>query len=60
VPRRKLALIADWNSWTFLVDTQLDEHELGRNPGRLGRLVGAVVAIMGDHPCPGAISWRWR
>lgn len=52
-----LALIADWNSWTFLVDTQLDHHDLGRDPAGVGRIVSAVAKIMGDQPCPTDPAW---
>jgi terpene synthase-like protein len=37
-----LAVIADWNSWTFLVDNQLDHHSLGRDPQSLNTF-GTVV-----------------
>lgn len=46
-----LALIADWNSWTFLVDTQLDHHELGQQPEILADFSATVIAILGNTPC---------
>lgn len=46
-----LATIADWNSWTFLVDTQLDHHELGQQPAILADFAATVIAILGDAPC---------
>lgn len=55
--RDLLALIADWNSWTFLVDTQLDHHALGRDPDSLGRFTRATMAILGDEPCPVDPHW---
>jgi hypothetical protein len=52
-----LTLIADWNSWTFLVDTQLDDHDLGRNPAQLGQFASITKAIMGDQPCQVDPTW---
>lgn len=52
-----LAVIADWNSWTFLVDTRLDHDELGRDPAALGQFVAAALAIMGERPCPPDPGW---
>jgi hypothetical protein len=52
-----LATIADWNSWTFLVDTQLDHHALGRDPDSLRQFALAVELILGDIPCPIDPAW---
>lgn len=52
-----LALIADWNSWTFLVDTQLDHHDLGRAPAQLGQFAAATQALLGDQPCRPEPGW---
>jgi hypothetical protein len=52
-----LATIADWNSWTFLVDTQLDHDALGHDPARVRHLAHAVAAILGDSPCTPDASW---
>lgn len=44
-----LALIGKWNAWTFLVDTQLDHHALGRTPVRLAALAHAIdCCLSGD------------
>lgn len=41
-----LAVIADWNSWTFLVDNQLDHHTLGIDPQRLSGFASYVDGIL--------------
>lgn len=52
-----LATIADWNSWTFLVDTQLDHEALGRDPATLASFAQTVGVILGDRPCPVDPNW---
>jgi hypothetical protein len=45
-----LAVIADWNSWTFLVDNQLDLHSLGREPHSLHDFGATVDRILRGEP----------
>jgi hypothetical protein len=48
-----LKLIADWNTWLFLLDDELDEHALGREPDQLARLYARLLAILhGAAPSP--------
>jgi hypothetical protein len=41
-----LKLIADWNTWLFLLDDEFDEHELGHRPQELAGLHRRLLAIM--------------
>lgn len=51
-PMGALKLIADWNTWLFLLDDEFDEHELGCKPHELARLHKRLLAIMrGATPC---------
>ena len=51
-PATTLKLIADWNTWLFLLDDEFDEHELGCKPHDLARLHKRLLAIMrGAMPC---------
>lgn len=52
-----LAVIVDWNSWTFLVDTQLDHHALGQDPQTLAAFATTVNDILGDEACPRDRWW---
>jgi hypothetical protein len=52
-----LGVIADWHSWTYLVDMQLDDHELGRDPATLSRFASITATILGDHPCMVDPAW---
>lgn len=50
-----LQLIADWNSWTFLLDDQFDEHSVGFDPHALEQLSDRILAILGGAaPSPSA------
>jgi hypothetical protein len=52
-----LGVIADWNTWTFLVDNQLDHHTLGLDPQRLGAFAVCMDAILrGDTPNDQAVA----
>jgi hypothetical protein len=60
--RDALALIADWNTWLFLLDDQFDEGALGHDPRGVQRYCDQAVAILrGDaaahleHPALGAL-----
>jgi len=41
-----LGLIADWNTWLFLLDDTFDEHALGHQPDELARLHARLLAIL--------------
>jgi hypothetical protein len=41
-----LCLIADWNTWLFLLDDTSDEHALGHQPDELARLHARLLAIL--------------
>lgn len=45
-PDAALRLIADWNTWLFLLDDAFDEHELGFKPVELAALHARLIAIM--------------
>jgi hypothetical protein len=50
-----LALIADWNTWLFLLDDQCDEQGLGRDPLALAHLHAHLLDILrGAIPPPDA------
>lgn len=53
-PRDALALIADWNTWLFLLDDQFDEMALGRDPALLGRYCAQALAVLRGHAAPAA------
>src|SRR5579859_4878542 len=54
-PLPALQLIADWNTWLFLLDDQCDEAGLGRNPTQLAEVHAALLAIMrGVRPAASA------
>ncbi len=41
-----LCLIADWNTWLFLLDDTFDQQALGHKPNELARLHARLLAIM--------------
>jgi 5-epi-alpha-selinene synthase len=48
-----LQLIADWNTWTFLLDDQFDEHTVGYDPNGLEQLARRILATLrGAAPSP--------
>lgn len=47
-----LALVADWFAWLFLLDDQLDDGRLGRDPDRTGVVLGAIGAVLLGRPVP--------
>ena len=48
---KPLKLIADWNTWLFLLDDEFDERALGHQPAELARLHSGFLAIMyGEVP----------
>jgi Terpene synthase family 2, C-terminal metal binding len=57
-PRAALSLIADWNTWLFLLDDQFDEGTLGHDPKGVQEYCAQAVAILRgdtgarhtDHP----------
>jgi hypothetical protein len=51
-----LAVIADWNSWTFLVDNQLDRHSLGREPHSLHGFATTVDRILRGEPIEASLA----
>ncbi|HEV2783940.1 MAG TPA: hypothetical protein VGX25_31520 [Actinophytocola sp.] len=52
-----LGLVADWFAWLFLLDDQLDDGLLGRDPDRAGELMGAIFNVLnGLGARPGAPS----
>ncbi|EWC58124.1 Pentalenene synthase (PS) (Sesquiterpene synthase) (Sesquiterpene cyclase) [Actinokineospora spheciospongiae] len=62
-----LCLIADWFAWLFLLDDQLDDGLLGRDPGRTGELLAMMFDVLRGTPPPpdapalvGALADLWR
>ncbi|MEV6684083.1 terpene cyclase [Streptomyces sp. NPDC051130] len=52
-----LCLIADWFAWLFLLDDQLDDGLLGKDPARTGELMQQIFVVLGgdgDVTPPGA------
>ncbi|CRK61654.1 FIG01123361: hypothetical protein [Alloactinosynnema sp. L-07] len=50
-----LALVADWFAWLFLLDDQLDDGLLGRDPERTAEFMGEMFGVLnGLPPTPGA------
>jgi len=45
-----LQLIADWNTWTFLLDDYFDEHVIGRNPDAIEHLHRQILSILAGIP----------
>lgn len=49
--RATLQLIADWNTWTFLLDDQFDEHLTGRDPDAVEKMHARILCILaGEAP----------
>ncbi|WP_189173663.1 terpene synthase family protein [Streptomyces lasiicapitis] len=44
---RGLCLIADWFAWLFLLDDQLDDGGLGKDPARTGELISQMFEVLG-------------
>ncbi|MFE7312269.1 terpene cyclase [Streptomyces sp. NPDC057555] len=42
-------LMADWFAWLFLVDDQLDDGAVGRDPERFGAVVDGMRAVLDSH-----------
>lgn len=42
----RIELMADWFAWLFLVDDQLDDGELGRDPEHAGQVVAGMRAVL--------------
>jgi hypothetical protein len=55
-----LQLIADWNTWTFLLDDQFDEHVVGRNPDAVEHLHGQILSILAGAAPDAGDSTRIR
>ncbi|MFB6844422.1 terpene cyclase [Streptomyces sp. NPDC056373] len=52
---RGLCLIADWFAWLFLLDDQLDDGALGKDPHRTGELMTQIFDVLaGDGNAPPA------
>ncbi|WP_113691966.1 terpene synthase family protein [Amycolatopsis albispora] len=43
---RDLGLVADWFAWLFLLDDQLDDGVLGRDPERTHQFLGALFGVL--------------
>lgn len=54
-----LQLIADWNTWLFLLDDAFDEQELGRQPAQLAQLHARLLAIMRGGAPPDRSDTRY-
>jgi hypothetical protein len=50
--RDALALIADWNTWLFLLDDQFDEGTLGHDPAAVEQLCSDIIDILRGHRGP--------
>jgi len=49
--RDTLQLIADWNTWTFLLDDQFDEHLTGRDPDAVEEMHARILCVLaGEAP----------
>ncbi|MFG2810657.1 terpene synthase family protein [Streptomyces massasporeus] len=44
--QRGLCLIADWFAWLFLLDDQLDDGVLGKDPLRTGELMSQIFEVL--------------
>lgn len=55
-----LALIADWNTWLFLLDDQCDEQGLGRDPHALMQLHTNLLTILQGATPPSAADAQWH
>lgn len=45
-PRDELAIVADWNTWLFLLDDECDESGIGRRPDRLAALHARCFEVL--------------
>ncbi|MFI6809913.1 terpene cyclase [Streptomyces luteogriseus] len=57
--RQGVCLIADWFAWLFLLDDQLDDGALGKDPLKTGELMSQLFEVLtgdGDTPPAGAPS----
>ena len=45
-PIEQLQLIADWNTWTFLLDDQFDEHSIGYNPDAVESMHARILSML--------------
>ncbi|MGW0759719.1 terpene synthase family protein [Streptomyces sp. NPDC002814] len=45
----RLDLMADWFAWLFLVDDQLDDGGVGRDPARALRIADQLCAVLSGH-----------
>lgn len=43
-----LAIVADWNTWLFLLDDQFDESGIGRDPEQMQQAFADLLAILHD------------
>lgn len=53
----RIALMADWFAWLFLVDDQLDDGDFGRDPRRAGQVFAEMRAVL-ESPDHGAAAAR--
>ncbi|MFJ4978472.1 terpene cyclase [Streptomyces coeruleorubidus] len=44
-----LCLVADWFAWLFLLDDQLDDGGLGKDPARTGELMSQLFEVLGGN-----------
>ncbi|TDC01148.1 terpene cyclase [Nonomuraea longispora] len=54
----RLALLADWFGWLFLVDDQLDDGEVGRRPEQMMEVFTEIHAVMTSPDLGQAIARR--
>ncbi len=45
-PRDELAIVADWNTWLFLLDDECDEAGIGKRPDRLAVLHARCFEVL--------------
>lgn len=45
-PLDRLEIVADWNTWLFVLDDQCDEWGLGKDPNQLAALHGRCLEIL--------------
>jgi hypothetical protein len=55
-----LQLIADWNTWTFLLDDYFDEHVVGRDPDAVEHLHRQILSTLAGASTDAADSMRIR
>lgn len=54
----RITLMADWFAWLFLVDDQLDDGELGRDPEHAGQVVAGMRAVLESADDGAAVALR--